>query len=314
MYLPHWGTPRLHSPPGCMSRAETNSRYLLKYQTSHLAKEAMGEGGGRTLSPEGHSACQSPFCKASAGEASSGQLRGPESCHGEEAVPRGWRRASWCYRPGVDKLRPAGCVLWPASYECFFTFLKGCKKKKKKKKRTMGQSVCGPESLKYLLPMLSGSFHKMLAGPCSRKSISKQPSGAHRGSRDPGGTAGFFILSRFSDLEHRRASCHHTRGCFCTLSSSCGARTSYFCARMPPEKADEEKGEAGGSACTPLGGASPGSASLPRTSGVLRAWSPSLSAKPEGMCSLMVESVLCDFCAHVYNLCKPPGTPNQSGE
>lgn len=47
----------------------------------------MGGGAVCALSPEGHFAHRGPFCKASTGGASSGQLSGPESYHGEEAVP-----------------------------------------------------------------------------------------------------------------------------------------------------------------------------------------------------------------------------------
>lgn len=42
--------------------------------------------------------------------------------------------------------------------------------------------------------------------------------------------------------------------------------------------------------------------------------SPSLSARPEGTQLPMIESLLCDFCALFYNLCKPPRNLNQSAE
>ena len=42
--------------------------------------------------------------------------------------------------------------------------------------------------------------------------------------------------------------------------------------------------------------------------------SPSLSARPEGTQLPMIESLLCDFCALFYNLCKPPRNLNQSAK
>lgn len=317
MYLPHWETPRLNSFPGHMSRAETNIWYLFNIEPGH----SLGKGGYIGLQSRRAPELQRAVLPAEVPLQSLCWRR-----HKLRAVQRDPRVPEWGGGEGWgDRGGPGGvleqgwansclraCFLWLASEEWFLLFFWGHLKKGEEEYIT---GCLWPGKPEIFAICIVWPLQKKFGAPCFRGSVSKEPHGAHRGRRFQWKPLAL-PPTHSSDPRHRRPSSHCTWGQFHTLVSSCGARMGLFCARKSPGNPEWVGGEDRGSLWTHPGGARIGLASFLGTS--LETWTqrhvPITLARPEGTCPLMVESMLCDFCALVYNLCKPPRNPNQSDE
>lgn len=151
-------------------------------------------------------------------------------------------------------------------------------------------------------------------GPDALGAHSSQPLGAHRGRGGPGGNPGLLLLALFPVAEHRGPSCHCTQGQFHTLSTTVVLRWDPSVLGLLRNQnklmgKTEDSSERGRDRL----GLTPRDVPRHQSFGH-RYLSPSLSARPEGTQLPMIESLLYDFCALFYNLCKPPRNLNQSAE